>query len=226
MALRFYADGPGRRAAQVVADVGCLLWAWLWVAVGLAVHDAVAALAAPAREVEQGATGLADGLRSAGDVVDGVPVVGDELVAPFDSAASAAGEVAAGAAAQATAVERLAVLLAVLVVLLPVALVLVVWAPARIRFARRAGATARLLHEGADLDLFALRALAGRPVHRLARIAADPMAAYRSGDPAALRALAALELRASGVRPPPALSPPPTPGPPPAPDPSRQPPAG
>jgi hypothetical protein len=49
-------------------------------------------------------------------------------------------------------------------------------------------------------QLLALRALANRPLVKLAAIHGDPVGAWRSHDAAAIRGLAALELRASGVR--------------------------
>jgi hypothetical protein len=50
---------------------------------------------------------------------------------------------------------------------------------------------------GADLELFALRALANRPLRELYRVTPDPAGALRAGDYAGL---AALELRSLGLR--------------------------
>jgi hypothetical protein len=58
----------------------------------------------------------------------------------------------------------------------------------------------------ADLDLFALRAMANQPLHVLARISSDPAGDWRRRDPAVVRALAAVELRSAGLRPPAAAS--------------------
>ena len=76
---------------------------------------------------------------------------------------------------------------------------LVLHLPARIRFARRAAAGARLVDSAADLDLFALRALAHQPLHVLARISHDPARAWREGDREVTDRLAELELRAHGL---------------------------
>ena len=97
----------------------------------------------------------------------------------------------------------LKVWLGVLIAVIPVLLVLAVWLPARVRFARRAGAAQRFVDADADLDLFALRAMAGQPMHLLARISDDPAGAWRRGDPDVVRRLAVLELRSVGLRPPP-----------------------
>jgi hypothetical protein len=66
---------------------------------------------------------------------------------------------------------------------------------------RRAAAGRALIDSAADLDLFALRALAHQPLHRLAVISDDPAAAWRERDPATVRRLAALELASVGLRP-------------------------
>ena len=60
----------------------------------------------------------------------------------------------------------------------------------------------RFIDESADLDLFALRAMANQPMHKLARVSPDPVRDWRSGDPDVVRALALLELRDGGLTPP------------------------
>ena len=82
-----------------------------------------------------------------------------------------------------------------------------VWAVLRGRFIRRATAAQRFIDEAADLDLFALRAMARQPMSRLARVCDDPAGAWRRSDQEMIRALAVLELRDSGLRPPPATVP-------------------
>jgi hypothetical protein len=61
------------------------------------------------------------------------------------------------------------------------------------------------LDSSADLDLFALRAMASQPMHVLAAISPDPVAAWRSGDRAVITRLAEVELHRSGLNLPPAL---------------------
>ena len=97
------------------------------------------------------------------------------------------------------AVGSLAFWLALLVAAAPIAVVLVRYVPRRVRWVRRATAGAGLRRSAADLDLFALRALVHRPLRELAKVSPDPAAAYRSGDPALVMALANLELRALGL---------------------------
>jgi hypothetical protein len=84
----------------------------------------------------------------------------------------------------------------------PVLAVVAVYLPARWRFVREARAGQRFVDGSADLELFALRAMANQPMHRLARVSDDPVRAWRSGDAAAVRALALLELGDAGLTPP------------------------
>ena len=51
----------------------------------------------------------------------------------------------------------------------------------------------------ADLEVFALRAIAHQPLHVLARVSDDPMTALRERDRAVIARLADLELRANGL---------------------------
>ncbi|MCY7394863.1 MAG: hypothetical protein LH468_01720 [Nocardioides sp.] len=86
--------------------------------------------------------------------------------------------------------------------LVPILLVVAFHVPLRVRFVRRAAAGRRFLDSRADLDLFALRAMAHQPLHVLARISEDPAGAWRDRDPVVVRELACLELRSVGLRPP------------------------
>lgn len=203
----FYAQDGRRRAGQVLGDLLVLAWVagWLWVARWL--HDLVARLGAPGRTLEDAGTSLRDSLSDAGESVARIPVVGDEVRTPFDAAGGAAGSVAAAGVQVQDVAARLALAVAVAVALGPVVVVLVAWLRARWSFARRAGAAARLVDSAADLDVFALRALATQPVTRLARVCDDPAGAWRRGDPDVVRALAALELRSLGLRTPAAAQP-------------------
>jgi hypothetical protein len=198
--MRAYAQHPALRARQLAADLGLLAWAVLWVAVARVVHRAVLVLAEPGRAVEDLGASVAGNMGSAADVAGDVPIVGDELAAPFDALAAASGSVSdAGQAAQ-DAVGTLAAVLAVVLVVLPVGWLLLHWLPWRLRWAREAGAARRLLAGTPDLDVLAARALATAPLPRLAALPQGTGAAWHAGEPAAVRALAALELRRLGLR--------------------------
>ena len=197
--MKLYADAPVHRARQVTGDLLLLLWIWTWVKVASVVHDATLTLARPGEEISDAGGGLADRLREAGDTVANVPLVGDEVRGPFDGAGSAAERLAAAGDAQVAAVQDLAFWLGLAVGAIPVLIALAVYLPLRWRFVREATAGRRFIDSVDDLDLFALRAMARQPMHRLARISDDPAGAWRRQEPEVVRALAALELRDSGL---------------------------
>lgn len=198
--IRLYSDLPTRRARQVIADVVAAVWTIFWIRTGMSLHDAVASLAAPGREIADAGSGLESNLRAAGEKVSGVPLIGDDVRTPFDRASDAGAALRSAGEAQVDAVQTLAAFLGVTIALLPIALLLLVWLPRRLRFARQATAAATLLDSGADLDLFALRALTRRPLTDLAQVHDDPAGAWRGGDTDVIRKLASLELSASGLR--------------------------
>jgi hypothetical protein len=202
--LKLYADTPGRRTAQALADVLFVLWLVLWVWVGIEVHDATMALAAPGRQTAEAATNMSGGLTDAGDYLRGLPIVGDEVAVPFETASGASDSLAEAGRAQVAAVEKLALWLGMSIATIPILILAAIHLPLRWRFVRRATAGARFIDAAEDLDLFALRALARQPMHVLARVSDDPAGAWRAKDPTTLRELARLELRASGLRMPPA----------------------
>jgi len=201
--MKLYADHPGQRAVQVLADVAVLIWLVLWVWAGSAVHDATMELAGPGEQITESATGISGAMTDAGNVLDDLPLVGDEARDPFERASAAAERLAEAGRAEVRAVERLADGLGLVVALVPISIVAAFHLPARIRFVRRATAGARLVDATEDLDLFALRALAHQPLHVLARVSDDPAGAWRRRDRSVTDALAVLELRASGLRLPP-----------------------
>lgn len=205
--MKLYADLPARRAAQMAGDALLVLWIVGSILFARLVHDAVMLLAEPGEEVNEASVGLAERFREAGSAVDGAPLVGEQLRAPFDGAGDAADRLANAGLDQVAAVEQVALWLSVVLVVIPVGLALGLHLPRRVAFARNAGAGQRFVDSVEDLDLFALRALARQPMHRLARISDDPAGAWRRGDVAVITALADLELADTGLRRP---APPPT----------------
>jgi hypothetical protein len=141
-------------------------------------------------------------MTSAGDTVGDLPLVGDRVAEPFRTAGAAGTRIEDAGTDLVTAVSRLADVLGWVTALVPILLVGLLWAVLRGRFVRRATAAQRFIDGAADLDLFALRAMARQPVRRLASVSADPTGAWRRGDRDTIRALALLELRDSGLRPP------------------------
>jgi hypothetical protein len=105
--------------------------------------------------------------------------------------------------AEVDAVGKLATFLAVALAVVAIASFAVFWVPIRLAFVRRATAAQRFVDANEDLDLFALRAMARQPLHVLARISDDPAGAWRRQDRRVVHALATLELKEEGLRPPP-----------------------
>jgi hypothetical protein len=199
---KLYADDHVRRSRQVVGDVLLVCWVVAWWRISESVHAAVLQLAGPGRQMRESGTDLAAKMRDAAAAVDGAPLIGDKLRSPFDGAGSAADQLAGAGRAQIHAVQDLAFWLQLAVALVPILLACAVYLPPRWRFVRRAGAAQRLVDAAEDLDLFALRALARQPMHRLAQISDDPAGAWRRRDEVVVRRLAALELRTAGLAPP------------------------
>lgn len=200
--MSLYADHPEQRIRQVLGDLAVVAWVVGWVLVGRAVHDAIARLAAPGRTLESTGTSLEGGLTSAGERVAELPLVGGDLRQPFDVAGDAAASIAAAGLGFQQGVAQAALLAGLSVAVWPIVVVVALWLRSRVRFVRRSAAARRLLASGSDLDLFALRALARLPLTTLGRVSDDPAGDWRRGDHDVVHALAALELRASGVVPP------------------------
>jgi hypothetical protein len=202
--MRLYADRPDARTRQLAADLGLLAWTVLWVLIARAVHRAVLVLAQPGVAVADLGRSISDTMSSAAGAADHVPVVGKELAGPFDALGAAGGSVTGAGESASDAVHTLATVLAVVLVVLPVGWLLLRWLHWRLGWLREATAADRLSARGADgppdLELLAARAMATAPLPQLARLPAGTGAGWRAGDPAALRALAALELRRLGLR--------------------------
>jgi hypothetical protein len=176
---------------------------WLCVEVGLVVYRVTYALAAPGRRAAEAGDGLAGDLRRLSDPIGRVPAVGGQLRSPIDGAAGAAGRLAQAGRDTVHVIEQMAYVLAGVTIGLPVLLALLIWLPRRIRFSRRATAAQKFIDNAADLDLFALRAMANQPMHKLAKISDDPVSAWRDRDADVIARLANLELRTTGLKPPP-----------------------
>jgi hypothetical protein len=198
--VRIYADRYPTFLRQLVTDLVVVAWVYLWVRAALWLHDQVEKLGVPGAKLEGAGSGLADNLADAGSKVGRVPIVGDELTAPFENAANAARSVAEAGRDQQELVGNLALALAVLTLVCPLGIVLFGWLPLRIRWIRRASAAAALRSAESGRDLLALRALATQPLRKLNRIGPDVVDAWRRSEASTVDALAALELRALGLK--------------------------
>jgi hypothetical protein len=198
--MTLYSDLPARRLIQIVADLGMILWVVVWIRIGAGVRDATLQLAEPGRRLARAGDGFRGTMTRAGDSVRDLPVLNDRISTPFRSAAGLGTDLESTGRDLVTSVERVALLLGVTTALAPIVLLGGVWLARRWRFARRAGAARRFIDADPDLDLFALRAMAGQPMPRLAAVSHDPAGAWRRGEADVIRALAVLELRDVGLR--------------------------
>ncbi|SFS18780.1 hypothetical protein SAMN04487783_2735 [Agrococcus baldri] len=200
--MQLYSRRPGQATWQAIGDLVAIGTVVVAVWISQQVRGAIASLGGFGTRVEDAGTGFSTTLMDAGEALAQVPLVGEGIAQPFVDASGSADDLAAAGTALRGAIETLAATVGTALWLLPALLVVLIWCIPRLRFALRAGASRRLAatHEGREL--LALRALVGQPASRLLASVQDPVAAFRRGDEAALRALAALELRSSGVAPP------------------------
>lgn len=194
-----YSTRPGRLMAQLLSDFAVILWTAIWLLVGLAVYDAVSTIAEAGRQVESGAHGIAGNLASAGRGAQHIPLVGDAVSQPLNSASQAALDLAGAGHDLDSTAGWLAVLLAMAIAAVPILVADVPWLLLRLRFFRRKLTVTALAATPAGEQLLALRALTNRPLGKLTAVSSDPVGEWRREDPSTIRALAALELRAAGI---------------------------
>lgn len=199
--MKIYADMPAHRTRQFIGDLLVLGWIGLWVWLAWELRQRLLELAGPGEALERAGTSFTGGLNDAGDKVGGLPVVGDDVAGALRSAGGAGTTIADAGRAQQDAVERLALFVPLLVLGLAAGIVLVRWLPGRLAWAREAGAVTRLLDGPDATEVFATRAVVGRPTSELAKLPPSTVTRWRAGDPEAAATLAALELRALGLRP-------------------------
>ena len=195
--MKLYAETAGLRARQVLGDLAVVAWTAAWVWAGVTLYRLVEKLAVPGARLEQAGGGFAGDVAEIQQKVGRIPVVGGELQGPFGRLAGVGQTLADAGATQQQVVHQLALWLGVLVAAVPIVALLLAWLPRRVAWAREAGAAGRLRLAGADIELFALRAVANRPLRQLHRVTPDPAGALRAGE---YEALADLELRALGLR--------------------------
>ncbi|WP_203711745.1 hypothetical protein [Asanoa siamensis] len=198
--MKIYADRFPRFFVQALTDLLVVAWVYAWIRAAFWLHDQVEKLGVPGQKLEGAGSALAANLAEAGSKVGGVPLVGDELTAPFEKAAGAANSVAEAGQAQQEVVGDLALALAVITAVVPILFVVLLWLPLRARWVRRASAAARVRKSPAGRDLLALRALATQPLGRLAKLGPDVAESWRRSDDSTVDALAALELKSLGLR--------------------------
>jgi hypothetical protein len=203
--VRIYADQPGHRLRQIIADVLGVGWCILAVLGGKAVYELIDTLAGPGRLLEDAGDGMRDNLSGAGDNLSDIPLVGGAISAPFEGAAGAAANIAGAGQTLQDVVGTVATLAGVATAGFLILLAVIFWILPRLFWVRRAEAARMVLLDPDGVELLALRALATRKLSRLARIGDGLLPAWRRGDPEIVQALAELEMGRLGIRMPPRL---------------------
>lgn len=198
--MKLYSDFGGRRAYQVLGDLIAVAVVVVGIVVAVAIHDAIAAFRTIGQDVERSGNDFSSTMTDIGDRLSGVPLIGGGISAPFASASDAGGTLADAGSSWQDGVEHLATLVGWTVAALAVLVVLAGWVRPRLVGAVRRAGVARLAEASSSLDLLALRALTTRPARAVTAVDDDVVAAWRRGDTAVIRRLAALELKASGIR--------------------------
>lgn len=198
--MKLYSDFGPRRAWQVFFDLACVLFIAAWVWFGVTIYHLVDDLAAFGKHMEDAGADFSQRMTEVGEALGKVVVIGGSIRVPFDGASEAGHALEQAGQSQQDAIHQLALTLGVGIAVLPIFMILVLWLLTRFRFARRAGRAQALLRGGAGLDLLALRALTNQRITTIAQVDPDAMGAWRRGDEAVMRKLAAIELADSGIR--------------------------
>jgi len=198
--VKLYSDFGPRRTRQVLADVISLAFIAAWVWFGATVYALISELATFGRQMEDAGAGFRATMTEVGENLGGIPLIGPAIREPFSGASSAGAALEGAGQSQQELIQQLALTLGVGGAVLPILMILALWLVPRIRFARRAGHAKALVRGGVGVDLLALRALANQKITTIATVDVDAMGAWRRGDAAVMRKLAALELESSGIR--------------------------
>ena len=198
--MKLYSDFAPRRARQVFVDIASLVLIAGWISLGATVYRTVADLAAFGRQMEDAGAEFRRTMSDAGTTLGGIPLIGGGIRVPFDGASGAGRALEEAGRSQQELTQQLATTLGVGIAVLPIVVILLVWLIPRIRFVRRASQVRALVRAGVGTDLLALRALTNQRITTIANVDADVVGAWRRGDAAVIRELAAIELRSSGVR--------------------------
>ncbi|MCU1404572.1 MAG: conserved rane protein [Glaciihabitans sp.] len=198
--MQFYSQLPARRAQQIIADVVALVGVTLSVVLGVAVGRLILTLAGFGRDIEGAGLDLQRTLGDAATTLGGIPLVGSRAEDTLSDASAVGRAIAEAGRDQQQLVATASTIIGIVIALVPIALIARYWLVRRIRFARHATEVRVLASSSGGTDLLALRALASvRPALLLA-VSADPVGDWRRGAPDTIAALAALQLRDSGVR--------------------------
>lgn len=199
--MRIYPDTPSLRLGLVLRDAVLIVGLIVLAKIGLVVHDAVDKLAVLGEGVQSAGNAVSGAFDSAGDAVDGTPLIGGSLGDALRGAGEGSGgqltELGVGGE---NAVHDLAKILGLVVFGLPATILLFWLVPPRLRGIRRLNAAARVLREPETegrREHLAARAAYSLPYGVLLRYTDDPIGDLRAGR---YDALVRAELEEAGLR--------------------------
>ncbi len=196
--MKLYAELPSQRYRQVLFDGLAVVWCYLWIRAGMFLNDLVDKLSAAGRLLIDAGQDLEDTASSVQGTVVRVPVIGGFIKDRFDGLVGVGESLQESGASQVNTVDTLSTWVGIVVALLPILLALTVWLWRRAGWIRDASAAARLRGDSDSLHLFALRAIANRPLADFrGREARDALRSFHSGD---FGPLAYMELEQMGLR--------------------------
>jgi hypothetical protein len=198
--MRFYAERPARVARQLLADVLVIAWVWLVVTIAMAGRSLVGQLQGPAGALTSAGQSVQDTFAGAAKTASQIPLVGEDLAKALGLGTGAGESLAAAGQQQVQTIHTVGLWAAIAIVAFAAVPVVLLWLYVRLRYARVAGSA--VVARARDIDLLALRALTHQPTRQLLRVSGDPAGAWRRDDAGVVNDLAALELRALGLRPP------------------------
>jgi len=198
--MKLYSDFAPQRTRQIVGDAIAILLIACWIVVGLLLYGVVAAFHTIGSGLAEAGDGFAGWAGSTTEQLAAIPIVGEAISSSFAGATDVGHSIGDVGRSIETTIYGAATAIGLIAAIVPILVVLLVWLLPRLRRAARSGRAAALAREGAALDLLALRALTSTPFERIEGVVANAAGLWREGDPAAVHALAAYELRKLGVR--------------------------
>lgn len=197
--MRIYSDYAGHRARQILADILAVAGIWFVVKIARDLGDSINGFKQFGVQMAEAGVGFESTMSDIGSTLTGVPLIGDGISAPFAAAAAAGALLEEAGLEQQMAVGELATTVALSVSVLPLLAITLIWLVPRVRFAIGAHRTSKLARSPQALDLLALRAIVSKDPALVLAAVSDPAEAWRTQDRDAIRALAAVELRGTGV---------------------------
>lgn len=188
-----------RRVTDLVGDLLLIAWGVLWLFIARSTRDLLDSIAQPMQRLGASTGTVADRLDETGQSLGDVPLVGEQLAAPFPGISASLRDLATQISTQVASLTATSGWVVPLVFLVPTLIAAGLYIAWRIRRVRESAAARGLLERNRSLELFALRGMSTVPLHRLRWLTVDPVAGWRAGDPAMIPRLADLEMRRVGI---------------------------